>query len=160
MTLDFVTDTASGRQLHILHGQSALSAFRLEKLVRRLRARAPEVTGLEARFCYFLDMDAAPDADAARRLDELLLSGEPRHELPLGAQPVTAVPRPGTISPWSSKATDILVCLKISKRSPSIDVSWMHSLCWRWSKITRLRLFKPSTSKTIASVMRDSVTSR
>ena len=109
MTPDFVTDTASGRHLHILHGQSALSAFRLEKLVERLRVRVPEITGLDARFCYFLDMDAAPDADAAKRLDELLLSGEPHHELPLGAQPITTVPRPGTISPWSSKATDILV---------------------------------------------------
>ncbi len=103
-----MTDSASGRHLHILHGQSALSAFRLAKLTDLLRARVPDVTGLESRYCYFVDMDAAPDEEASRRLDELLLSGEPHHELPIGAQPVTTVPRPGTISPWSSKATDIL----------------------------------------------------
>ena len=43
----------------------------------------------------------------AERLDALLLSGEPVLRLPEGARQLISIPRPGTISPWSSKATDI-----------------------------------------------------
>ena len=54
-----------------------------------------------------LVLDAALDAAERDRLTDLLLSGEPVGALPDGARHVVVVPRPGTISPWSSKATDI-----------------------------------------------------
>ncbi len=90
-----------------LPGQTALSDFRLAKLTERLQHLDSRVKGVSARFVYFIEL-AAPLSEAEReRLDALLLSGEPVGPLMKGAQVRYVVPRPGTISPWSSKATDI-----------------------------------------------------
>ena len=89
-------------------GSSALSAFRLEKLRTVLRAIAPEVTLVDTRHCYFSALSGSQlDTAQADLLDRVLgldgSSGEPVGEL----TPLLVVPRLGTISPWSSKATDI-----------------------------------------------------
>ncbi len=90
-----------------LPGQPALSAFRLQKLVEDLRCLDSRVTGLSARFTYFVSLSEDLPTSDRERLDALLLSGEAIQEFPRDAQLVYAAPRPGTISPWSSKATDI-----------------------------------------------------
>ena len=90
-----------------LPGQAALSNFRLAKLTRSLKRADDRVTAVEARFTYFVATDAelsGEDGSAARRL---LLSGDKPAKLARGARTLYVVPRPGTISPWSSKATDI-----------------------------------------------------
>ena len=90
-----------------LPGQRALSDFRLAKLTERLQRLDSRVKALSARFVYFVEL-AAPLSEAEHdRLDALLLSGEPVGELAKSAATRYVVPRPGTISPWSSKATDI-----------------------------------------------------
>jgi phosphoribosylformylglycinamidine synthase len=79
--------------------------------VARLRAVAPEVHAAAAIFVHAIELDA-PLAEADRaRLAELLTYG-PRHGHPpaptgLPAHRLWVLPRAGTISPWSSKATDI-----------------------------------------------------
>src|SRR6266404_9660715 len=88
-------------------GPPALSAFRIAKLLDRLGAREPAVTGLAARFMHFADLAQPLSAPERAVLAELLSYG-PRRELEAGAgESVLVVPRAGTISPWSSKATDI-----------------------------------------------------
>ena len=89
-------------------GQHALSAFRLRKRLQRLQALEPRVRVLAARFSYFVGLAAPLTGRERQRLAALLLSREHIPPLPHGSQQVFAVPRPGTISPWSSKATDIL----------------------------------------------------
>jgi len=93
----------------LIPGARALSAFRIAKLLERLRALEPKVRALDARFVHFADL-AAPLAAAQRAVLEQLLTygpslpgtaGEP------GGERILIVPRAGTISPWSSKATDI-----------------------------------------------------
>ena len=90
-----------------LPGQSALSDFRLNKLLSRLQGRDSRITGVQARFSYFVSLSATLDDRQRGRLDALLLSGEAVQQFPDDAALMYAVPRPGTISPWSSKATDI-----------------------------------------------------
>ena len=90
-----------------LPGQSALSGFRLRKLLRALQRLDNRVAALHARFTYLVDATRELDDAERERLDALLLSGEPVAPLPDNARTVFTVPRPGTISPWSSKATDI-----------------------------------------------------
>lgn len=87
-------------------GSSALSAFRLEKLRAALITAAPDVVVADTRHCYFSALQgAALDAAQAAVLDKVLgLTGQ--EQVPEGA-PVLVVPRLGTISPWSTKATDI-----------------------------------------------------
>jgi phosphoribosylformylglycinamidine synthase len=89
-------------------GAPALSAFRIAKLVARLRALEPTVTALESRFVHFVDLER-PLAPAEREVLDRLLTYGPRagDANELGAGSLLVVPREGTISPWSSKATDI-----------------------------------------------------
>ncbi len=90
-----------------LPGQSALSEFRLKKLWSSLRKTEPGIATVHARYAYFVSVDSTLRTHERKRLDALLLSGQPVLKLPDGARQLIAVPRPGTISPWSSKATDI-----------------------------------------------------
>jgi len=89
-------------------GKPALSSFRLEKLRAALKDAAPNVTLVDTRHWYFVELgqDAALEAEQAALLDRLLgidaAAGEPE-----GGLRLLVVPRLGTISPWSSKATDI-----------------------------------------------------
>ncbi|HEU4623708.1 MAG TPA: phosphoribosylformylglycinamidine synthase [Steroidobacteraceae bacterium] len=89
-------------------GAPALSSFRIAKLLDQLRAREPAVSGLDSRFVHFVDVERPLTADERAILDRLLTYGprmeESRDE---SGEVVFVVPRAGTISPWSSKATDI-----------------------------------------------------
>ena len=90
-----------------LEGPAALSDFRLERLLTSLRRVVPSLRRVQVHYRHFVDHSRTPDAGEARIL-ERLLDHDPQ---PVGAagagQLLLTVPRPGTISPWSSKATDI-----------------------------------------------------
>ncbi|MBS0337909.1 MAG: phosphoribosylformylglycinamidine synthase [Proteobacteria bacterium] len=90
-----------------LRGASALSDFRLAKLLPQLRAVHPGVEGIAAEFRHFVETSAALDAAQGRLLDRLLAYGTPLGGSHARDQYFLVVPRIGTISPWSSKATDI-----------------------------------------------------
>ena len=91
----------------ILRGAPALSAFRHGKLLEQLSQKVPAVTGLYAEFAHFAEVDGELTDDQQQVLGRLLKYGpsvpvqEPTGRLFL------VVPRLGTISPWSSKASDI-----------------------------------------------------
>jgi phosphoribosylformylglycinamidine synthase len=92
-------------------GQSALSDFRLAKLLRSLQRQDERVKSVAARFVYFVALTDPLSAEHKSRLNALLLSGERAAALGKGVRRIYVVPRSGTISPWSSKATDIaLAC--------------------------------------------------
>ena len=90
-----------------LAGQPALSDFRLNKLTRSLQAIDDRVKGVESRYVFFVDLAEPLSDEHRKRLEALLLSGDKRGKLSRGARKLYVVPRHGTISPWSSKATDI-----------------------------------------------------
>ena len=87
-------------------GPPALSAFRIAKLLDRLGALEPTVTGLAARFMHFAELAQPLSAPEREVLAQLLTYG-PRLQAPAEAgagECLLVVPRTGTISPWSSKA--------------------------------------------------------
>ena len=90
-------------ELQVLKGPPAISRFRLEKLRDGL-----QVAGLYAEYLHLLQLAEPLDASERRRAEALLRYG-PERDLPerQGELRLTVVPRHGTISPWSSKATDI-----------------------------------------------------
>jgi phosphoribosylformylglycinamidine synthase len=90
-----------------LHGPPALSAFRIQKLLGRLSALDDAVSGVDAGFMHFVDLEAPLTPQQRGVLDALLRYGPRRDPIAAGAESVLVVPRIGTISPWSSKATDI-----------------------------------------------------
>jgi phosphoribosylformylglycinamidine synthase len=87
-----------------LDGQSALSPFRLERLNARLDALHRGTRVQACWFVYFIDTAAEPEGEQRTRLLEALEAKDSKPEL----ASLWVVPRLGTISPWSSKATDIL----------------------------------------------------
>jgi len=90
-----------------LPGQPALSDFRVAKLTRALKRVDERLESLQASYVYFVSTNKDLSREERSRLDALLLSGEQPAKLKKGASCLFVVPRPGTISPWSSKATDI-----------------------------------------------------
>ncbi|HEX2660294.1 MAG TPA: phosphoribosylformylglycinamidine synthase, partial [Polyangia bacterium] len=92
-----------------LHGAPAFTPARLEKRLTAVRAANPGVTGLTATFVHFVDAAAPLQPADATVLDRLLRYGprNPGAAVDAAAQRLLVVPRIGTISPWSSKATDI-----------------------------------------------------
>src|SRR5262245_20331379 len=92
-----------------LAGAQAVSDFRIAKLRPALEALHPGITSISARFVHFVDVERDLDA-AERALLERLLTYGPREAAGAGrvaGAQLVVVPRFGTISPWSSKATDI-----------------------------------------------------
>ena len=94
----------------ILPGSNALSSFRSQRLLNQLQAVLPSITSVQARFIHFVDCASALSDDDLTRLNGLLTYGEPAlPELADGVvEEFVVIPRFGTISPWASKATDIV----------------------------------------------------
>jgi phosphoribosylformylglycinamidine synthase len=92
-------------ELLVLSGSRAVSEFRLEKLRDELG-----VDDLHAQFVHLLNLERTLTAAEHEQVSSLLEYG-PRQDAwrpDEHSEPVaTIVPRLGTISPWSSKATDI-----------------------------------------------------
>jgi phosphoribosylformylglycinamidine synthase len=93
-----------------LFGAPALSQFRLEHLLRVLKAEEPRVQALNSRWMHFVSTSRPLSESELEVLDKLLTYGprvrDDERALPAG-QPILVTPRVGTESPWSSKATDI-----------------------------------------------------
>jgi phosphoribosylformylglycinamidine synthase len=90
-----------------LRGRNALSPFRFDKLMCALTKVAPTVSHLYAEYWHFVSLPRALDAGETSRLEEILSYGPASQvEAPEG-ELLLVLPRFGTISPWSSKATDI-----------------------------------------------------
>jgi len=88
-------------------GTSALSEHRLNQLLSQLKQTDTSISAVSARFVHFIETDKALTTEETAMLERLLSYGyaEPANELQ--GQSFLVVPRPGTISPWSSKATEI-----------------------------------------------------
>ncbi|RYZ01938.1 MAG: phosphoribosylformylglycinamidine synthase [Myxococcales bacterium] len=91
----------------ILSGSPAFTPARLARKLERLKQVAPGVTALTARFLHFVDLAAPLGDEEARVLAKLLEYGPRLAGSDVTGSSFVVVPRLGTISPWSSKATDI-----------------------------------------------------
>ncbi len=103
-----------------LDGQSALSRFRLDRLNARIAALQRGVRVQAAWFVYFLDADAAPVGEQRVRLLSVLEA----KDAPPRPATLWVVPRLGTISPWSTKATDILHGAGFAVRRVERGLAW------------------------------------
>ncbi|MDO6691785.1 phosphoribosylformylglycinamidine synthase [Aliiglaciecola sp. 3_MG-2023] len=91
----------------VLRGAPALSDFRVEKLLQRFTSAQLPIAEIYAEYVHFAQIESEITAEQKQVLTQLLTYGPaiPAHD-PEG-ELILVVPRPGTISPWSSKATDI-----------------------------------------------------
>ncbi|MCF7688139.1 MAG: phosphoribosylformylglycinamidine synthase [Cephaloticoccus sp.] len=91
----------------ILRGSPALSTFRLAKLTQDLRAAGLPVKSLSAEFFHVCDLAGELSPAQHNILTQLLTYGPSRKSAQVNGLAQIVAPRPGTISPWSSKSTDI-----------------------------------------------------
>ena len=91
----------------ILRGAPAFSDFRLAKLADRLSTAVGRRVEPYGEYIHFVQLELLLE-DSARAVLERLLTYGPRltEHAPTGRL-VLVTPRPGTISPWSTKASDI-----------------------------------------------------
>jgi phosphoribosylformylglycinamidine synthase len=90
-----------------MRGRNALSSFRLSKLSQSATTVVPRLSGIRAEFWHFVQVDRALSIAESRQLERILTYGPADAATGGQGDLLLAVPRIGTISPWSSKATDI-----------------------------------------------------
>ena len=94
-------------------GTSALSNYRIKKLLIELHKIDVNITALSARFIHFIAVENNLDSHQTDVLNQLLTYGSNQNESAHeqlsshSIETLLVVPRSGTISPWSSKATEI-----------------------------------------------------
>ena len=91
----------------ILRGAPALSEFRQQGLLAELQAIIPAIEGIYGEFMHFVNLHAELTADEQQVLETILHYGPSVQVQAATGSMLLVVPRLGTISPWSSKASDI-----------------------------------------------------
>lgn len=93
--------------MEILRGSPALSTFRINKLLTVCHNKHLPIEKIYAEYIHFVDLSAPLTCDQQVTLNQLLTYGPHAEQQDLTEQLYLVIPRIGTISPWSSKATDI-----------------------------------------------------
>jgi phosphoribosylformylglycinamidine synthase len=91
----------------ILRGAPALSAFRHGKLLEQLTEKVAAISGVYAEFAHFADVVGVLTGEEESVLARLLKYGPSVPVQEPSGRMFLVLPRFGTISPWSSKASDI-----------------------------------------------------
>jgi phosphoribosylformylglycinamidine synthase len=90
-----------------LPGGAALSAFRIEKICKQLQARGLPLCKITTQYWHFVELEGKLTMEERAVLEAALDYADPATAMSVG-QFLLVTPRFGTVSPWSSKATDIL----------------------------------------------------
>ena len=137
----------------VLEGAPALSPFRRDRLQARLQAIVPGLRVLGTWYGYWIQPDegATPDPAALRRI--LQAQAEPAAAAP-DATSRFVVPRLGTLSPWASKATELLrgagLPVHRVERGMRIDLAGWPDDAGRQAALAKL-LHDPMTQSLLAS---------
>ena len=95
-----------------LRGSAALSQFRIEKIQEKLGQTSPNIKHLYAEFRHFSwvenELENELDSQKQEILKQILTYGPTMQVEDPQGEFLLVVPRIGTISPWASRATDIV----------------------------------------------------
>ncbi len=94
--------------MHKIPGTDALSAFRKDRLLCELQKITSDITSISTRFVHFFNSEQTLAKQELAILEQLLSYGSGKSEPGISSLCFTVIPRPGSISPWSSKATEII----------------------------------------------------
>jgi len=123
----------------ILRGAPALSEFRLNKLIADIGTAASYAGSITSQYVHFVDTCEALTKSEMEVLEALLTYGPAQHSAAIEAvSELTVTPRPGTISPWASKATEIAQNAGLSKIK-RIE----RGVCYQFDRATDLAVMGP-----------------
>jgi phosphoribosylformylglycinamidine synthase len=91
----------------IIRGAPALSEFRLQKLTQHLSDQLRVPVKVTSQYLHFANIEQTLESSERYVLETILRYGPAENALDPSGSLLLVVPRPGTRSPWSSKATDI-----------------------------------------------------
>lgn len=95
-------------QMISLRGSAALSPFRIEKIQKKLDQICPNIGHVYAEFWHFAWVESALSAEQENTLNQILTYGPSMQAEDAQGELILVLPRVGTISPWASRATDIV----------------------------------------------------
>jgi phosphoribosylformylglycinamidine synthase len=137
----------------VLEGQPALSPFRRDRLEARLRQHHPDLRITGTRYAYWVEPEPGASVDLAA-LGRILQAGADTEPLPEGAVSRFVVPRLGTISPWASKATELLreagLPVKRVERGLRIDLAGLQAVAEDRLGAVARQLHDPMTQSLLA----------
>lgn len=148
-----------------LFGMPALSHFRIERILTQISFIVPQVTDLSAYFIHFIDIEkntslTEPENEIlSNLLDYGYSQGKPAFSLETEKPPDSflVLPRKGTISPWSSKATDILHLCNLKKirrieRGIAYYLEATDKLTWGDTQAIAELLYDPMTEMILYNI--------
>ena len=92
--------------IHIAGGP-AYSKFRKEKLLEKLQTVNPQIKDIHSEYLHIVWCEKKIAASEKDTLERILHYGPKAQVLDFKDNSIITIPRPGTISPWASRATDI-----------------------------------------------------
>ncbi len=121
-----MTEASKAPPILSLRGAPALSPFRRDKLLAEMRARVPAIANITALYWHFAALEGELNTREQTVLVRLLTYGPKANaQAQPGGELLLVVPRLGTISPWSTKATDIAHCCGLKQiRRIERGVAW------------------------------------
>ena len=139
-------------EIVFLKGRQALSQFRLDKLSKEVQAIDPQISEISAVFWHFVELDNPLSREQLIQLDQILAYGPKESKSADDSADFVVVPRLGSISPWSTKATDI------AKACGLMEVSRIErGVVWSF-KTKRHQSASQATLKRIVSMVHDRIT--
>ena len=93
--------------ISIHSGIQALRNFKVKTLQEKLQSKLPNLSLLFTEYIHFIESDTKLNSEDKSQLD-ILLNYAPSINTSNSIDSFIVTPRQGTISPWSSKATDIV----------------------------------------------------
>ncbi|WP_367680733.1 phosphoribosylformylglycinamidine synthase [Candidatus Fukatsuia anoeciicola] len=101
--------------MEILQASPALSIFRITKLLSCCQDMQLPVRDIYAEYVHFINLSAPLNTEEDTKLQHLLKYGNVLPKRTVSGVLRLVTPRPGTISPWSSKASNIAHNCGLSK---------------------------------------------
>ena len=101
-----------------LRGSQAYSNFRIQKLLASIQQNLPSVLSIDTEYQHLVKMlndSTGLDSNEQTKLERLLSYGPKMSDVEHQGQRLFVVPRFGTISPWSTKASDIVAHCGLTK---------------------------------------------
>ncbi len=140
----------------ILSGSNALSSFRVDRFLTRLRLIEPDISEITGHYVHFVSLLAPLSPSEQEQLTNLLNYGDSCTYQKRGTEFIV-IPRLGTISPWASKATDIAKNCGMEKVL-RIERGILYDVTLKASFFSRNKELSEKIKNEIAALLHDRMT--
>ena len=117
-------------------GSPALSTFRRDKLLKELQQVISTLTDINANYLYFIEKTQNLTEEENKKLRALLPDAHISNDNLYEGQHLLVIPRLGTLSPWSSKASEIVALCGLENTVTRVE----RGTLWHFKSTTPLNI--------------------